>query len=96
MLRLLFLLRSRLVGLHRQLALVGGDAGEQAAARLALETAEQLLQKSPATARKSRQRSAQLKLAGIATDQSELSVQADESQSQQKQPQHHQSGNTTA
>jgi hypothetical protein len=55
-----------------------------------------LLQKSPATARKSRQRSAQLKLAGIATDQSELSVQADESQSQQKQQQHHQSGNTPA
>jgi len=71
-------------------------SGEQAAARLALETAEQLLQKSPATARKSRQRSAQLKLAGIATDQSELSVQADESQSQQKQQQHHQSGNTPA
>jgi ribonuclease-3 len=69
-------------------------AGEQAAARLALETAEQLLQKSPSAARKSRPRSAQLKLAGIATDQSELTVQAEEPQSQQKQQ--HQSGNTPA
>jgi len=71
-------------------------AGEQAAARLALEVAEQAMQKSPSAARKTRPRSAQLKLAGIATDQSELSVQADESQSQQKQQQHHQSGKTPA
>ena len=71
-------------------------AGEQAAARLALETAEQLLQKSPSASRKSRPRSAQLKLAGIATDQSELTVQAEEPQSQQKQQQHHKSGNTPA
>jgi ribonuclease-3 len=35
-----------------------------------------------------------LKLAGIATDHSELTVQAEEPQSQQKQP--HQSGNTPA
>jgi ribonuclease-3 len=44
-------------------------AGEQAAARLALEVAEQAVQKGPG-ARKSRPRAAQLKLAGIATDQS--------------------------
>ena len=62
----------------------------------AVKESMQLLQKSPATARKSRQRSAQLKLAGIATDQSELSVQADEPASQQKQQQQHQSGNTPA
>jgi ribonuclease-3 len=55
-----------------------------------------LLQKSPSASRKSRPRSAQLKLAGIATDQSELSVQAEEPQSQQKQQQHHKSGNTPA
>ena len=59
---------------HIQVFGRGGSrrAGEQAAARLALEVAEQALQKSPAAARKSRPRSAQLKLAGIATDQSEL------------------------
>jgi ribonuclease-3 len=45
-------------------------AGEQAAARLALEVAEQAMQKSPSSARKTKPRSAQLKLAGIATDQS--------------------------
>jgi ribonuclease-3 len=45
-------------------------AGEQAAARLALEVAEKAAQKNPGGARKSRPRSAQLKLAGIATDQS--------------------------
>jgi ribonuclease-3 len=44
-------------------------AGEQAAARLALEVAEQALQKSPAAARKAKPRAAQLKLAGIATVQ---------------------------
>jgi len=46
-------------------------AGEQAAAKLALEVAEQALQKTPATGRKPRQRAAQLKLAGIATIQSD-------------------------
>jgi len=45
-------------------------AGEQAAARLALEVAEQAMQKSPSAGRKTKPRSAQLKLAGIATDQS--------------------------
>jgi ribonuclease-3 len=44
-------------------------AGEQAAARLALEAAEQALVKAPASARKARPRAAQLKLAGIATIQ---------------------------
>ncbi len=46
-------------------------AGEQAAAKLALEVAEQALLKSPAAARKSKPRAAQLKLAGIATIQGE-------------------------
>ena len=45
-------------------------AGEQAAAKLALAGAEQALLKTPASARKSRPRAAQLKLAGIATIQS--------------------------
>ena len=44
-------------------------AGEQAAAKLALAAAEQAAQKAPATARKSKPRAAQLKLAGIATVQ---------------------------
>jgi ribonuclease-3 len=44
-------------------------AGEQAAARLALETAEQALRRTPAASRKSKPRAAQLKLAGIATIQ---------------------------
>lgn len=46
-------------------------AGEQAAAKLALEAAEQAMQKAPAAARKSKPRAAQLKLAGIATVQGE-------------------------
>ena len=45
-------------------------AGEQAAAKLALEVAEQSLLKSPGSSRNSRPRAAQLKLAGIATVQS--------------------------
>ncbi|WP_188397451.1 ribonuclease III [Oxalicibacterium flavum] len=44
-------------------------AGEQAAAKLALEAVQVALAKTPATARKSRPRTAQLKLAGIATVQ---------------------------
>jgi ribonuclease-3 len=44
-------------------------AGEQAAARLALEAAEKALVKTPSSARKPRPRAAQLKLAGIATIQ---------------------------
>lgn len=44
-------------------------AGEQAAARLALEAAEKALVKTPSAPRKPRPRAAQLKLAGIATIQ---------------------------
>ena len=44
-------------------------AGEQAAAKLALEAVQSALVKSPAAARKARPRTAQLKLAGIATVQ---------------------------
>lgn len=44
-------------------------AGEQAAAKLALEAAISLLSKAP-TARKSKARATQMKLVGIATDQS--------------------------
>jgi ribonuclease-3 len=51
-------------------------AGEQAAARLALEAAEQALVKTPVTARKSRPRAAQLKLAGIATIQADAPAEA--------------------
>jgi ribonuclease-3 len=46
-------------------------AGEQAAARLALDVAEQALSKSPPAARKAPRRAAQLKLTGIATVQGE-------------------------
>ena len=46
-------------------------AGEQAAARLALEAVQLALAKAPAEPKKTRQRTAQLKLAGIATIQSE-------------------------
>jgi ribonuclease-3 len=38
------------------------------------------MQKSPSSGRKNRPRSAQLKLAGIATDQTELSMPADDHQ----------------
>ena len=44
-------------------------AGEQMAAKMALEEATSLLSKSPAAKRKPKQRTTQLKLAGIATDQ---------------------------
>jgi ribonuclease-3 len=49
-------------------------AGEQAAARLALDVAEQAMAKSPAASRKAKPRAAQLKLAGIATVQGEATV----------------------
>ncbi len=51
-------------------------AGEQAAAKLALEAVNAALVKSPATPRKSRPRTAQLKLAGIATIQPGLPLEA--------------------
>jgi len=44
-------------------------AGEQAAAKLALEAVQTALSKAPATTRKNKPRTAQLKLAGIATVQ---------------------------
>lgn len=46
-------------------------AGEQAAAKMALEAALTMLAKSPATKRKSKPRTTQLKLAGIATVQTD-------------------------
>lgn len=46
-------------------------AGEQAAAKLALEVAQATLLKTPAASRKNKPRTAQLKLAGIATIQPE-------------------------
>ena len=52
-------------------------AGEQAAAKLALEVAEQALLKTPPSPRKPKLRAAQLKLAGIATIQSDASGAAD-------------------
>jgi ribonuclease-3 len=68
-------------------------AGEQAAARAALDAAEQAAQKSPGAGRKSRPRSAQLKLAGIATDQSaepgDLPVDAELAEPNKQQPRPH-------
>nr|WP_314623441.1 ribonuclease III [uncultured Noviherbaspirillum sp.] len=49
-------------------------AGEQAAAKLALEAVQKSLVKAPAAARKNRPRASQLKLAGIATVQAELPI----------------------
>jgi ribonuclease-3 len=50
-------------------------AGEQAAAKLALEAVQAALVKTPAAPRKSKPRASQLKLAGIATIQAEASVE---------------------
>lgn len=52
-------------------------AGEQAAAKLALEAVQQALVKSAASARKTRSRGSQLKLAGIATIQSDAPIEDD-------------------
>jgi ribonuclease-3 len=49
-------------------------AGEQAAAKLALEAVQAALAKSPSTARKGKPRTTQLKLAGIATIQPEAPI----------------------
>ena len=49
-------------------------AGEQAAAKRALEAVQQAFVKSPATSRRAKPRTAQLKLAGIATIQVDASV----------------------
>ena len=51
-------------------------AGEQAAAKLALEAVQAAMVKTPASARKPRPRTAQLKLAGIATIQPDTSSDA--------------------
>ncbi|MCE2871716.1 MAG: ribonuclease III [Oxalobacteraceae bacterium] len=51
-------------------------AGEQAAARLALEAVQAALENSPALPRKTRQRTTQLKLAGIATFQPDAPADA--------------------
>jgi ribonuclease-3 len=50
-------------------------AGEQAAAKLALEAVQKALQKTPTPPRKSKPRSSQLKLAGIATIQADLPIE---------------------
>lgn len=52
-------------------------AGEQAAAKLALEALQHALAKAPAVPKKTRQRTTQLKLAGIATFQPDAPVIAD-------------------
>jgi len=57
-------------------------AAEQAAARLALEAAQQVLTKAP-SARKAKPRAAQLKLAGIATIQSDGGTQGGPPQPEQ-------------
>jgi ribonuclease-3 len=49
-------------------------AGEQAAAKLALEAVQKALQKTPTPPRKSKPRNSQLKLAGIATIQADLPI----------------------
>jgi ribonuclease III len=49
-------------------------AGEQAAAKLALEAVQKALLKTPSATRKGRPRASQLKLAGIATVQAELPI----------------------
>lgn len=51
-------------------------AGEQAAAKLALEAVQAALAKTPSTTKKSKPRTAQLKLAGIATVQTEAPKEA--------------------
>jgi ribonuclease-3 len=56
-------------------------AGEQAAAKLALEAVQAALVKTPAAARKSKPRTSQLKLAGIATIQPDAPVETPPKQS---------------
>jgi ribonuclease III len=52
-------------------------AGEQAAAKLALEAVQTALAKNPGSTRKTKQRASQLKLAGIATVQTDASVEGE-------------------
>ncbi|MFZ6688971.1 ribonuclease III [Undibacterium sp. SXout11W] len=58
-------------------------AGEQAAAKLALESAVEVLSRTPAS-RKAKPRAAQLKLAGIATSQNEVVADAKNATEKQK------------
>jgi ribonuclease-3 len=52
-------------------------AGEQAAAKLALESVQQALAKAPVVPKKTRQRTTQLKLAGIATFQPDAPAESE-------------------
>jgi ribonuclease-3 len=54
-------------------------AGEQAAAKLALESVQQAMAKAPVAPKKSRQRTTQLKLAGIATFQPDAPAESEKS-----------------
>ncbi|MES2832237.1 MAG: ribonuclease III [Pseudomonadota bacterium] len=56
-------------------------AGEQAAAKRALEAVQQALVKTPAASRRAKPRTAQLKLAGIATNQADASTSTSKSTS---------------
>jgi len=59
-------------------------AGEQAAAKLALESVQQALAKAPVAPKKTRQRTTQLKLAGIATFQPDAPVEPEKSKDARK------------
>ncbi|HEX7635525.1 MAG TPA: ribonuclease III [Noviherbaspirillum sp.] len=61
-------------------------AGEQAAAKLALEAVQQALIKSAASTRKNRSRGSQLKLAGISTIQTDAPVEDDAKKTTAKAP----------
>jgi ribonuclease-3 len=63
-------------------------AGEQAAAKLALDVAQQALLKTPGASRKAKPRAAQLKLAGIATIQSDAAPEAPAKAADAKTPKH--------
>lgn len=59
-------------------------AGEQAAAKLALESVQQALAKAPVAPKKTRQRTTQLKLAGIATFQPDAPAESEKSRDARK------------
>lgn len=59
-------------------------AGEQAAAKLALESVQQALAKAPIVPKKTRQRTTQLKLAGIATFQPDAPAEPEKSRENKK------------
>ena len=59
-------------------------AGEQAAAKLALESVQQALAKAPVAPKKTRQRTTQLKLAGIATFQPDAPAEPEKSKDDRK------------